>query len=148
MYKLVAILYIVCFGCYLLFTRQPDYFDGEKAPAVIHWVHDSASGRSIPKAVYTAGLKNYAVDARYVLREWKENDKTQVIYETNSPGRGAVYLWWGYWITWGEVLGSVLLIIALFQIAVSVTKNPTAEALIEQLDYKEEKKTKYKRIDE
>jgi hypothetical protein len=148
LYKLVVILYLVCFGCYLFFTRQPDYLDGEKVPAAIHWSYDSLSKRSIPKAVYSTGLKNYAIDARYVFREWKENDRTVVIYETNDPAKGAVYSWWGYWITWGEVLGSALLIIALFQVAVSVTKNPTAEALIEQLEYKEEKKTKYKREDE
>jgi hypothetical protein len=115
---------------------------------VIHWAYDSAARHSIPKAVYSTGLKTYAVDARYVFRGWKENDKAEVIYETNNPSKGAVYKWWGYWITWGEVLGSILLILALFQIAVSVTKNPTAEALIEQLEYKEEKKTKYKREDE
>ncbi|NCI51159.1 hypothetical protein GWC95_14600 [Sediminibacterium roseum] len=148
MNKLVFILYLVCFGCYILFTRQPDYFDGEKVPAVIHWSVDSLTKRSIPKALYRAGLKNYAIDARYVFRNWAEGDKAEVIYETNAPAKGAVYAWWGYWITWGELVGSVLLIIALFQVAVSVTKNPTPEALIEQLDYKEERKPKYKREDE
>lgn len=134
----------MCFGCYVLFTRQPDYIDGEKAPAIIHWNYDSASKRSIPQAHYSTGLKNYAVDARYVFRQWKEGERTEVIYETNNLSKGAVYLFWGYWITWGELIGSILLIIALFQVAVSVTRNPTAEALMEQLEYKEEHKTKYK----
>lgn len=148
LYKSVIILYLACFGCYLFFTRQPDYLDGEMAPAVIHWSYDSASHRNIPKAVYSTGVKNYAVDARYVFRQWREGDPTTVIYETNNPARGAVYAFWGYWISWGELLGSVLLILALFQVAVAVTSNPTAEALIEQLEYKEEKKTRYKRNDE
>jgi hypothetical protein len=54
-----------------------------------------------------------------------------------------VYNFWGYWITWGELLTSIGLFIALFQVAVAVTKNPTAESLKEQLEYKEEKKKRY-----
>lgn len=94
-------------------------------------------------AVYNTGLKNYAIDARYVFREWKEGEQTEVIYETGTPGKGAVYSFWGYWITWGELIGSSILIIALFQVAVSITKNPTPEAVMDQLEVVEEKKRKY-----
>ena len=61
-------------------------------------------------AHYNTGLKNYAIDARYIFREWKEGEKTEVIYETGTPGIGAVYAFWGYWITWGELIGSIVLI--------------------------------------
>lgn len=142
------ILYLVCFGSYLFLTRQPDYLDGEKVPAIIHHTYDSAAKRSIPKAFFNTGLKNYAIDARYVFRNVTEGKRITVIYESSLPEKAAVYSFWGYWITWGELLGSVLLILILFQIAVSVTNNPTPEALLEQLDYKEEKKPKYKRQDE
>lgn len=94
-------------------------------------------------AHYNTGLKNYAIDARYVFREWNDGDRTAVIYETGSPAKGAVYLFWGYWISWGELIGSIVLIYGLFQIAVSVTKNPTPEAVMDQLEIKEEKKRKY-----
>jgi len=140
----VIIVYLVCFGCYLFFTRQPDYLDGEKTPAVIHWIYDSSAKRIIPKAIFNTGLKNYSIDARYVFREWKEGDTATVIYETANPEKAAVYAFWGYWITWGELLGSVLLLLALFQVAVSVTKNPTPEAVMDQLEIKEDKKRKYK----
>ncbi|MCK9402367.1 MAG: hypothetical protein M0Q26_03120 [Chitinophagaceae bacterium] len=143
MYKSITILYLVCFGAYMVMTRQPDYFDGEKAPAVIKWLPDSAAGTAIPKAVFNNGYKDYAIDARYFLRNWKKNEKTEVIYETDHPEMGAVYTFWGYWLTWSELLATVLIYVALFQIAISVTKNPTAEALVEQLEYKEEKKRKY-----
>ncbi|MES2373709.1 MAG: hypothetical protein V4557_14110 [Bacteroidota bacterium] len=143
LYKSVFILYLVCFGCYLFFTRQPDYLDGEKAPAVIHWAYDSTAKHTIPMALYNTGLKNYAIDARYVFREWKEGEQTEVIYETGTPGKGAVYSFWGYWITWGELIGSCILIIVLFQVAVSITKNPTPEAVMDQLEVTEEKKRKY-----
>lgn len=144
MYKGIFILYLVCFGCYLLFTRQPDYFDGEKIPATIHWLKDSASGINIPKAVYKEGNITYAIDARYPLREWKEGDTLTVIYEIAKPSHAAVYRFWGYGITWGELLTSIVLCVALFQVAVAITSNPTPESLVEQLDYKEEKRRRYK----
>jgi len=145
LYKSFIILYFVCFGCYLLFTRQPDYFDGEKTPAVIHWLNDSASGRSIPKAVFNTGLKNYAIDARYIFREWEEGDKVNVIYETTGPGKAAIYLIWGYWLKWEELIASAGLLFLLFQLSVAITQNPTPEALIAQLEVKtEEKKRRYK----
>jgi hypothetical protein len=106
-------------------------------------MYDSAAKRSIPMARYNTGLKTYMVDARYVFREWKEGDGAEVIYETGNPAKGAVYAVWGYWITWGELIGSIVLILALFQVAVSVTKNPTPEAVMDQLEIKEEKKRKY-----
>jgi hypothetical protein len=144
LFKAVTILYLVCFGAYIVFTRQPDYFDGEKSPATIHWVADQAGGLKIPKAVFQEGGRQYAIDARYFLREWKEGDRAVVIFEMDRPEKAAVYLFWGYWLSWGELMATVLIYIALFQIAVSVTRNPTAASLIEQLDFKEEKKRKYK----
>lgn len=143
MYKSITILYLVCFGCYLFFTRQPDYLDGEKSPAVIQWLQDSTSGMKIPKAVFKETGKEYAIDARYFLREWKQGEKTEVIYETEHPEKAAVYAFWGYWMSWGEVLATVLMYLALFQIALSLTKNPTPEALLEQLEFKPEKKKRY-----
>ncbi len=145
MYKSITILYLVCFGSYLFLTRQPDYLNGEKAPATIQWLMDSASGRNIPKAVFHTGYKEYAVDARYFLRQLKTGDKIEVIYETDHPEKAAVYGFWGYWLTWGELIATIAIYLALFQIAISVTKNPTPEALIEQLDYVPEKKTKYQK---
>lgn len=144
MYKGLFLLYLICFGCFILFTRQPDYFDGEKTPATIKWLPDSAAGKNIPKAVYSESGKQYSIDARYFLRNWKNGDKTEVILEAEHPDKAAVYAFWGYWITWGELIATVLIYIALFQVAVSLTKNPTPEAMLEQLEHKVEKKRKYK----
>ncbi len=84
------------------------------------------------------------MDARYVLREWKNGDKAEVIYETDNPAQGAVYTFWGYWLTWGELAGSMIVLLILFQVAVAITKNPTPESLMEQLEPKTEKKRRYK----
>lgn len=62
MYKSIFILYLVCFCCYLLFTRQPDYFDGVKVPAQIVQQLDSFSSKPVLKAVFNTGTKEYAVN--------------------------------------------------------------------------------------
>ncbi len=143
MYKGVFILYLVCFGCYLLFTRQPDYFDGVKVPAIVRQVRDMSSGDMVLMAVFNTGTKEFSISPHYVFRTIEEGQRLTVIYETGTPEKGAVYTCWGYWITWGELVMSVVLCFLLFQIAVSVTSNPSAESLAEQSEYKEVKKKKY-----
>lgn len=143
MYKGILLLYFVCFGTYILFTRQPDYFDGERVPAKILFVKDSVTEKQIPVAEFSIGYQNFHVKADYYLRSWKNGEKTEVIFETEHPEKGAIYGFWGYWIGLGELIGSILFIILSYQIAVSITKNPTPEALLEQLDYKEPNKPRY-----
>lgn len=143
MYKGIFFLYLVCFGTYVLFTRQPDYFDGERVPATILMAKDSITGKPIHVAEFNNGYQNFRVKADYYLRSWKAGEKTEVIYETEHPEKGAIYRFWGYWIGLGELIASILFIIGTYQVAVSITKNPTPEALIEQLDYVEPNKPKY-----
>ena len=127
----------------MLFTRQPDYFDGVKVPATVEQMRDSVSGKMRLRAVFNTGTKAYDIDPHYIFRDVYQGKKVVAIYETGSPEKGAVYSVWGYWITWGELAMSVILCVVLFQVAVAVTNNPSAEAIAEQLDYKEEKKKKY-----
>ncbi|MEI8075056.1 MAG: hypothetical protein WCH78_09925 [Bacteroidota bacterium] len=143
MYKGIFLLYFVCFSCYVLFTRQPDYFDGDRVPAIIMIAKDSVTGKQIHLAEFSNGYKNFKVKADYYLRSWKNGEKTEVIYETEHPEKGAVYGFWGYWIGLGELIASVVFIVVSYQIAVSITKNPTPEALLEQLNYKEPNKPRY-----
>jgi len=79
----------------------------------------------------------------YLFRNYQAGDKVTVIYEASQPAKGAVYSWWGYWITWQELIGGILLIILLFQLAKAITQNPTPEALLEQMEFKEAPKKKY-----
>ena len=143
MYKGIAFVYLACLSLYILYSREPDYFDGEISSATIHWLPDSTHSTKIPKAVFKQDTTEYAVDARYVLRNLPENKKLTVIYNTTHPEKAVVYSWWGYWVTWGEVIMSFILLVALFQVAVAITKNPTPEALLEELEYKPTKKRKY-----
>jgi hypothetical protein len=143
MLKPVTILYLVCFACYILFTREPDFFGSDTTLATVHWSKDSASQQIIPKAEFSIIGKQYAIDARYVLRDLKEGKKLEVIYDPAHPEMAAVNSWWGYWIRIGEWTVSFLLLMGLLQIAISVTKNPTPESLIEQLEYVPPVKRKY-----
>ena len=126
-----------------MFTRQPDYFDGEKAPATIQNVYDSVAKHNIPVAVYQAGGTWHQTDARYFLRPIKLGQRVTVIYETATPETAAVYTFWGYWIGWGELLFSVIGYALLLQVAYLVTTNPNAQSFQEQLSYEPEKKRKY-----
>jgi hypothetical protein len=143
MYKFISILYLVIFSLYVWFSRQPDYFDGEFAPATIVFVKDSASQKQLPKANFTVGTAAYQVQADYLFRNYNAGERVEVIYELSNPKKAAVYAVWGYWLTLGELIASILMWVVLFQIAVGITKNPTREALLERLDYVPEKKTKY-----
>lgn len=135
-------MFLVCYGAYLFTTRHPDFLDGEYAPGTIVFKQNE-SGKQIPFVSYHTGYATYEISALYVFRNYQPGEKVTVIYEAAQPAKGVVYHWWGYWITWQELMGGILLIIVLFQLAKAITQNPTPEALLEQMEYKEERKKKY-----
>ena len=139
----MVILYLVIFGTYVLFTREPDYFNGITANATIRFIKDSASNTVAPKAIFTVNKKQYVVNADYLFRSYSGGEQTEVIYELANPAKGAIYSCWGYWLRWQEIIFSIVLIIGLFQVAVGITKNPTPEALIDELEAKPPRKRRY-----
>ena len=143
MYKIIVALYITCFGLYILFSRQPDYFDGEKTKALIHFIKDSATGKLYPAAFYTINKISYSVDAACLLRSYTEGEPVSIIYEASQPEKAAVYSLWGYWFKWSEILFSLVLLVGMFQVAIAITRNPTPESLLEQLEGKSAHKRKY-----
>ncbi len=142
MYKSITFLYLICFGCYIWFSRQPDYFDGETTTATIY-LPKSTSDTVPPQAVFTIGNTTYRCNAAYPLRPLQDGQRVTVIYELSQPQKAAIYSWWGYWLTIGELLFSIVAYAALFWVAIGITSNPSPEALIEQLEYQPTKKTKY-----
>ena len=129
--KPALILYLVIFAFYIVFARQPDYFDGQFATGAIHFVRDSAAKAILPKAFFTAGKKEYVADAAYLFRNFKEGERVKLIYDTSKPGNAAVYSLWGYWIRWGEILFSLAAFAVMYFIAVSITSHPSPESLID-----------------
>jgi len=133
MNKTVIAIYLVVFFTYILFTRQPDYFESETTEATIHIVKDS-TGVSAPFAFYHAGRQDNKTDARYLFRNYAEGSTCRVIYNTEKPQSGAVYTFWGYWLSWQELIASIVLVVVLYQIAKTITRNPTPEGLLSELE--------------
>ncbi|MFN4974644.1 MAG: DUF3592 domain-containing protein [Bacteroidota bacterium] len=142
MTRILIILFLVCYGCYLITTRQPDFFDGERVPAKIVF-EKVENGREQPFAYYHTGYEEHRVNALYLLRNYQPGEKVEVIYEAAAPKQGTVYHWWGYWLRWQELLPGLIIFLVLFQVARALTNNPTPEAVLEQMEYKEEPKRKY-----
>jgi hypothetical protein len=127
---------------YLITTRQPDCFDGERVPATIEFIQKGDAPPQ-PFAVYHTGYAEYKISAMYVLRNYRPGEQVEVIFEASAPSRGVVYHWWGYWFRWQEIIPGLIIFLLLFQVAKALTNNPTPEALLEQMEYKEEPKRKY-----
>ncbi|MDQ2751758.1 MAG: hypothetical protein M3R72_01910 [Bacteroidota bacterium] len=134
MLKNVVILFLVIYPLYVLFTREPDYFDGEFYRASIHYTYDSAQEAKVPFAVYSIERQTYSVPAGYLFRRLEEGEKVPLIYEAASPGKASLYSVWGYWIRWKELLSFLVLFIFFYFISVSITSNPTPETLLEELE--------------
>lgn len=133
MFKAILTFYIVCFALYVFFTRQPDYMDGEFTNAVVHFVKDS-NQNTVPFIFFTVDGKQYRVNAAYPLRSLKENENVRIIYDTSKPSKASIFSWWGYWLRWDELLGSIFFTIVLFFGAISITNRPAPESLIEELE--------------
>ncbi|MDR0794285.1 MAG: hypothetical protein LBE82_13335 [Chitinophagaceae bacterium] len=130
--KPLVILFFVCFGLYVWFSRQPDYFDGQFTTGIIHFAEDSAAKKIIPRATYTLVDKGvFSINADYLFNDFKEGEKVKIIYDTAKPENAAVYSVWGYWINWKEVLACIAGYILLYYGALKITQNPSAEALKE-----------------
>jgi hypothetical protein len=141
--KSVIILYAVCFVAYILFSRQPDYFDGTIIKAVVS--RNAVNERNLPGAFVSFKIADsiYTVKADYFFKKYKTGQKVQVIYDTTNPANAAIYSVWVYWVRWQEIFFSILLIIVAYYGAVAITKNPTAESLAEQMQEKKIKRSKY-----
>jgi len=134
LYKTILPFYLLSFGLYVFFTRQPDYSDGEFTTGTIHFVKDSASQKPVARANFYVDKTSYTVDAAYFLRNLKEGEKVSMIYEASNPQQAGVYSWWGYWAKWDEIISSVLILLVLLYAATAITRNPTPKALIEDME--------------
>ena len=139
MLKLLFSLYLTCYACYIFYSREPDFFDGETVAATI--IIDSKTKAAT--AVYNIENKSYSINADYLFRHFENLQSVELIYLPQHPQKADVYSLWGYWFRWGELLMSSILLLAMFQLAVSITKNPTALALANQQETDEIPKRKY-----
>jgi len=131
--KAIIPFYIICFGLYVFFSRQPDYQDGKITTGVIHYLKDSQN-KPVAKAIFSIDKMSDTVNAAYPLRHPEEGQQVKIIYETNNPAKAAVYSWWGYWFKWDELLASILIPVVFLYAAKAITANPSAEAVIDEME--------------
>lgn len=137
MIKSSIILFLTCFFLYLPFSREPDYFDSETAPATIVKKGD------LVFAIYTEFGKPYALKLDKEKFESKLGQQIEVIYELSHPEKAAINKAWGYWFIGKEMAWAFGIFSVLLGVAYATTNEPHPDALAEQLSYKEEVKTKY-----
>ena len=137
MIKCSIILFLTCFLLYLPFSREPDYFDSETAPAKI-----VARGDSVV-ALYNEFGKPYTLKLDKQMYASKIGQPAEVIYELRNPDKAAINQAWGYWFIGKEIAWSFGVFAVLLGVAFATTNKPHPDALAEQLNYKQENKTKY-----
>ena len=126
MYKAVVILYIVCFGCYLLLSRFPDYFESDfiKGTVQANSFSDAEKEKSLIIS-YKVGseLLHYQTNM-WLWKDYNIGDKVTMIYNPSIPQMASVYSIFGYWIKWPELIFTAGFFILLFLIAKYITGNP------------------------
>jgi hypothetical protein len=137
MIKSAIILFLTCFFLYLPFSREPDFFDSETAPALIVSKGDSVV------AVYNEFGKYYSLQLDKQKYGSMLGQQVEVIYELSHPEKAAINKAWGYWFIGKEMAWAFGIFSVLLGIAYATTNEPHPDALAEQLNYKEEVKTKY-----
>ncbi len=136
MYRTASVLFFICFGIYILFSRQPDYFSSDTATGIIQ--NSKTLDTSILKQYHIVSgdypVVKYAVGNQVYYLNGKNNrlvkvglreSKVQVIFDADYPEKAAIYKWLGYWIVLDEVVIFGVAYLLLFGIAIAVTgKNP------------------------
>lgn len=123
LYKTVAILYTVCFFCYVLFSRIPDYFEGEYVNGVVSTATFSVKDKHPVLAVkYKVGDEEF----EYTTNKWfftshHKGQAITMIYSPSDPAIAGVYAIIGYWITLNELFFTAIVFIILFIAAVIIT---------------------------
>jgi hypothetical protein len=137
MIKSAIILFITCFLIYLPFSREPDYFDSETTPANIVQRGDKIV------AVYNEFGKPYILQLDKQAYSSKIGQRVEVRYELSHPEKAVINKALGYWFVGKEIAWSFGIFSLLLGVAFATTNQPHPDALAEQLNYKQENKTKY-----
>ena len=137
MIKSSLILFFSCFLLYLPFSREPDYFDSETAPAIIVQEEDSIVAK------YNEFGKPFQIKLNTNDYRSKIGFKVEVIYELSHPEKACLNELWGYWLLPKELAWSFGSFVVLLGIAFATTHRPHPNAIAEQLKGEEGPKTKY-----
>jgi hypothetical protein len=135
--KSAIILFVVCFLLYLPFSRQPDYFDSETAPANIKLKNSHIV------AEYSEYGKYYSIKVDSMTYHDRIGARVEVIYELRDPANAKINKPWGYWLIPEELAWSFGAFIVLLGVAYATTHRPHPSAIAEQLKGADAPKKKY-----
>jgi hypothetical protein len=129
LFKSAIILYLVGLFCYILFTRVPDYFEGDFIEGVVTKASFSSKGREPELLVdYNVGSETFHYKTNmWFLTTYKTGEKVPIIYDPNNPSEACIYSFIGYWIKWPEVFISAFFFVAFFIAAVFITGKNDSE---------------------
>lgn len=119
----MTILYIVCFCCYVLFSRVPDYFDGDFTKGIVSKAIFSVKDKHPVLTVdYLVGNENFKyITDQWFLTSYKQGQVVTMIYNPSNPKIASVYGIVGYWIKWDELFLTAIGFVILFIVAVIIT---------------------------
>ncbi len=137
MLKSSIILFVVCFLLYLPFSRQPDYFDSDTAPAIIKL----KEGHIV--AEYSEYGKLYTIQVDSLTYHSRIGARVEVIYELREPAHAKINQAWRYWIIPEELAWSFGAFVVLLGVAYATTHRPHPNAIAEQLKGTNAPKKKY-----
>jgi hypothetical protein len=129
LYKVVIIIYFICFLCYVLFSRVPDYFEGDYTKGVVSKATFSVKDKHPVVIVnYRVGKEELQYTSyMWFLTSYKPGQVIRIIYDPSNPRVASIYSFTGYWVRWPELLITAIVFIVLFIAAVYITgKNNTS----------------------
>lgn len=124
MKKAVIILFLTCFSLYVLFTRQPDFFDSEITLGTIKVENNQ------PHVIFIEHSVEYKIQLeKYFWDSFQENGPVKIIYSVANPNEAAYYSLFHYWLLWKEILLSIVVFLILFFGAIAINKNTENETI-------------------
>jgi hypothetical protein len=123
LYKTVLILYLAIFSAYVLFSRVPDYFNGDYIKGTVTKASFSEEKNS-PEVVvdYRVGSETFQYKTdMWFLTSYKPGQRVTIIYDPDRPMVSCIYAFIGYWIKWPEIIFTSTFFILLFLVAKSIT---------------------------
>jgi hypothetical protein len=132
LYRTAAFVYLICFTVYILFSRQPYYFDSELTPATVVEAKslDPATLKENSIALNDAPIVQYAVGSdtfyyngnhNYLQRWIKPFTRVRVIYDEGNPHNADIYQFLGYWIVLKELIFSLAGFAILLAVAIGIS---------------------------
>ncbi len=131
-YKATIALYLVCFFFYVLFTRKPDYFEGQVVKGTVTQANNAnKESKLVINILYRVGPDSFLCKANLLpFGQYKIGEKLDVIYDPSQPAIASVYAFFGYWLNWDELLVTAIFFVVFFVAAVFITgKSETSNGI-------------------